>query len=129
MTVQAKDVMTAGVVPINQRATVRQVTARMVKERLFGFPVADNYERLVGVVTELDVIQALLDGLDPKQAVAQDVMTRQIPTVAADASILEVLRALNTDRITRVPVVHNGVMVGLISREDVLRASLPSLTA
>ena len=126
---QAKDVMTAGVVPINQRATVRQVTARMVKERLFGFPVADNYERLVGVVTELDVIQALLDGLDPKQAVAQDVMTRQIPTVAADASILEVLRALNTDRITRVPVVHNGVMVGLISREDVLRASLPSLTA
>ncbi len=126
---QAKDVMTAGVVPVNQRATVRQVTARMVKERLFGFPVADNYERLVGVVTELDVIQALLDGLDPKQAVAQDVMTRQIPTVAADASILEVLRALNTDRITRVPVVHNGVMVGLISREDVLRASLPSLTA
>ncbi len=126
---QAKDVMTTGVVPVNQRATVRQVTARMVKERLFGFPVADNYERLVGVVTELDVIQALLDGLDPKQAVAQDVMTRQIPTVAADASILEVLRALNTDRITRVPVVHNGVMVGLISREDVLRASLPSLTA
>ena len=126
---QAKDVMTAGVVAINQHATLRQVTARMVSERLFGFPVTDNYERLVGVITELDVIKALLDGLDPKQAVVEEVMTRQIPSVAADAPMLDVLRALNTDRITRVPVIHNGVMVGLISREDMLRASLPSQAA
>ncbi|MDA1035728.1 MAG: CBS domain-containing protein [Chloroflexi bacterium] len=126
---QAKDVMTPGFVAVNQRAKLREVIARMVTERLSGLLVADNYDRLVGVITELEVIQGLLDGLDPEQASAQDVMSRRIPAVAADASIHDVLRALTTDRVNRVSVVQNGALVGLISRGDVLKASLPQRAA
>ena len=124
---QAKDVMTPNVISANQQVTLREVTTHMVAGRLSGFPITDDDEALVGVVTELDVIKALMDDRSLETTLAEDVMTREVITVGVDDTIDEIMRLLHAERIIRVPVVRDGVMVGLISRGDILRASLRPL--
>lgn len=126
---QAKDVMTPNVISANQQVTLKEVTTHMVAGRLSGFPVTDDDQALVGLVTELDIIKALMDNLDLETTCAQDVMTREIITVAVDDAIEDIMRLLHAERIIRVPVVRDGVMVGLISRGDILRASLTAMAA
>lgn len=126
---QAKDVMTPHVISASQRVTLKEITTHMVAGRLSGFPITDDDQELVGLITELDVIRALMDGLDLEQTLAQDVMTQEVITVDVEDMIEDVMRLLNAERIIRVPVVRDGVMVGLISRGDILRASLVRLSA
>lgn len=126
---QAKDVMTPHVISASQHVTLKEITTHMVAGRLSGFPITDDDQELVGLITELDVIRALMDGRDLEQTLAQEVMTQDVITVDVEDMIEDVMRLLNAERIIRVPVVQDGVMVGLISRGDILRAALVRLTA
>lgn len=75
----------------------------------------DESGRLVGVATEADV-------LGNSGATVSDIMTRKVLTVTEDMSIDDVGRLLTRQRIRRVPVVRGERVVGIVSREDVIRA-------
>jgi len=114
-TVTARDIMSRDLVAILPAATFRELVELLARHRISGVPVVEEGGRLVGVATEADVLAR-------SGATVADIMTRQVLTVTEDTPIEDIGRLLARERIRRVPVVRGEKVLGIVSREDVVRA-------
>lgn len=143
---RAMDVMTKEVLTVKPDATVREVAALLAQRGISGVPVVDANDRLVGIVSEGDLLHRSeigterppkrrrswwLDSLASDLATdyvkshgrkAEDVMTRDVITVGETTELADVAVLLETKGIKRVPVVTDGRLVGIISRANLIRA-------
>ena len=139
---QAADIMTTQVVSVAPDTTVQQIAKLLLEKHISAVPVLDTSGRLVGIVSEGDLVRRTETGTATEKSwwlglfetseereeqfvkshgrKASDVMTRDPVTVAPDTPIADVARTLESKRIKRVPVVDNGKMVGIISRANLL---------
>ena len=120
----AQQIMQPHVITSHEMASLREIATHMVIGRISGFPIVDDSGTVVGIVTELDVIRALMKGLNLDATCAADVMTRDLIWVDAESPLENVMQVLSDQRIIRVPVLSGGELVGIVSRGDVLRATL-----
>ena len=118
----AKEIMQSPVIAATPRASLRDLAARLVTNEFSGMPVADPDGRVVGVITEADIIRALLDGKRLENLTAGQVMTGPALTVEATTPLDEVMKCLVEHKIVRVPVTAEGKLVGIIARRDLIRA-------
>ncbi|HEU0204846.1 MAG TPA: CBS domain-containing protein [Burkholderiaceae bacterium] len=141
---QARDVMTTKLVTATPDTTVQEIARRLVARRISALPVVDEDGRIVGLVSEGDLMRrhelgterhrswwlALLAGAEDVARDftrshglrAEDVMTRTVVTVAEETPLEEIAALLERRRIKRVPVVRDGKLVGIVSRADLLHA-------
>lgn len=146
---QAIDVMTRDVVTVAPETSVRSIAELLLKHRISAVPVVDDARRVVGLVSEGDLMRRLeaedtkggswwlrLFASNSENATnfvnrhgrhAHDVMTRNVVTVAGDTPVAEIAKLLETRRIKRVPVIRDGRLVGIVSRANLLHglASAP----
>ncbi len=148
---RARDLMTADPVTAPPDTPLEAVAALMADRAISGLPVVDSDGRLLGVVTDGDLMRRLaakedapasflatLLGANADQATryarthgrrVRDVMTTDLATVTEDTTIEEVAHLLESRRIRRVPVLRDGRLVGVVSRADLLRAVMAPTTA
>ncbi len=128
----AADIMTATVVTLEQEASVREAMGRMVAHGLKRLPVVDGEQQLVGWVSRVDILrtmerhhQPLVSGSAPAAGrTVAELMYREVPTVAAQSTIEEILQALEAGPYRRAVVVDNEKrVVGIITDGDVVRRS------
>ena len=151
---RAIDVMTTGVITVDPDTSV-QAVAKLLSERgISGVPVVDTADRLVGIVSEGDLLHRVetgtervagrrrswwLDTIASDQELARDyikshgrtakdVMTREVISVTEATDLAEVAMLLETKRIKRVPVLRDGKLVGIVSRANLVRALAASKT-
>ena len=122
ISVTAKEIMQSPVIAATPRASLRDLASRLVTNEFSGMPVADLDGRVVGVITEADIIRALLQGKHLENLTAGQVMTGPALTVDAKTPIEEVMKCLVEHNIVRVPVTADGKLVGIIARRDLIRA-------
>ena len=135
MNARVKDVMTTQVVAVKRETTFKQMAATLRQHRVSALPVVDDAGRVVGVVSEADLLakEALADpGVmaevlhrkDVRKAeglTAGDLMTSPPVTAAPEDQVEQAARMMHFMRIKRLPVVNSGgQLVGIISRSDVL---------
>jgi len=120
----AKDVMQQPVIAATPRASLRDVASQLVSNEFTGMPVVAPDGRVVGVITESDIVRAVLQGKRLENLTASDVMTGPPIAVKMDTPLEEVMKHLEENRIVRVPVTNDDALVGIISRRDVIRAIL-----
>jgi CBS domain-containing protein len=111
---KAEDVMTTKVITVTEDQTKRQAARLLSRHRISGLPVVNADNVVVGVVTEYDVISK--DG----QTVSE-IMTRGVISIAPDTDLEEVIHILVHERIKRLPVLHQGRLLGIVSRADLVR--------
>jgi CBS domain-containing protein len=139
--------MTTEVVSVNADTPTREIARLLLEHHISAVPVLDRSGAPIGMVSEGDLIgrsdtdrQArrewwlamlaegeplspeYLAGLRRPEQLAGDVMSRPVVTVGEDTDIAEIARLLQAYRIKRVPVLRDGQMVGIVSRENLLRA-------
>jgi CBS domain-containing protein len=120
MVLRAREVMTRRVVTAMPRTPVTWAREVMTANRYSALPVVDEQHRLVGIVTTLDVLRADVHG-DPAERVAA-VMTRDPMCAAPDADVRIIAHRLRRYGERRVmPIVEHGVLVGVVTRGDLLR--------
>jgi CBS domain-containing protein len=141
---RARDVMTADPITIPPATPLPAVASLFAARGISGAPVVDAEGRLLGMVTEADLLRRIAaheDGrkgwlatfLTPagRQArefarlhgrTAEDVMSRALVTGEEDTPVEKIAKALEERGIRRVPVVRDGRLVGLVSRADLVRA-------
>jgi len=141
---KAKDVMTARVVTVRPDTPVREIAAALLKRRISAVPVTDKDGKVVGIVSEGDLMRRKETGTerhsswwlafltlpetDARRFVkshgqfARDVMTSAVITVPEDCPLNEVASTLERNSVKRVPVVRGGKLVGIVSRADLVRA-------
>ncbi len=115
-----REVMTRQVVSVAADATVDQVIELLLRHQVSGLPVVDDEQRLLGVVTEFDLLEALYDHEIGDQPVSAH-MTRDPLCVEDDTPLVTVADVMLTSRVRRLPVVRDGRLAGLVSRHDLIR--------
>jgi len=120
----ASEIMTRPVLATTLGASVRDIATELLVNRITGMPVADRDGTVLGIITEADILGALIEGRQLETLRAEDIMSTDPVTVESDATMADVMKVLDDEGVVRVPVTDRGVLVGIISRADVIRAAL-----
>jgi CBS domain-containing protein len=83
----------------------------------------DEENRLIGIISEHDVINFVLSG-DAADSRVEEAMTTDVVTFAPDTPCPVIANCFAKERLRRVPIVENGRLVGVVSRRDLLRQML-----
>ncbi len=138
---QAQDVMTTVVTTIPADATVREAARLMLERRVSALPVMNEQDRLVGVVSEGDLMRraelgtggvrswwlralaenAAGDFIKTHGTTVRDVMSTPVVSVRRATPLQEIAHLFEKHRIKRVPVLEAGRLVGIVSRADLVR--------
>src|SRR5262249_36940950 len=121
VSIKAREIMQRPVLATTVRASVRDIASQLVGNGFSGMPVADRDGTVVGVITEADIIKALVDQKSLETLTAYDVMTANPTTVDVDTPVQEILKVLQEHHILRVPVTDRGKLVGIVSRSDLIK--------
>ncbi|MDI1446144.1 CBS domain-containing protein [Polyangium sp. 6x1] len=116
----ARHIMTHHAEAVSLGTPLEEIARLLVDARVGGVPVVDEHERVVGFVSETDLMATLLQGQTPGAA-ARDVMSHPPIVVDEFATTDEVMTILRTGQIHHLPVVRSGRLVGIITPLDVLR--------
>lgn len=142
----AGGVMTKNVVTVKPDMSIRMVARVMSENRVSGLPVVDDNGRLVGMVSEMDLLRSRaataereswwLDMLAEGEKMAPDyveyvrssnnlvrqVMRQDVITITEDTPLSEVAQLIVDKGVKRLPVIKDGKIVGIVSRADLVRA-------
>lgn len=127
---QVRDAMTVDPIIITPTAKLHEAEALFETHDFNGVPVVDDRQQLVGILTKFDVLKAfslVSQAIAPhyhdimEQPVTR-VMTRDPVSVDPQLPLSRLLQKLVEMRTKSLPVVENGRLVGIIAREDVLKA-------
>ena len=114
---QVSEVMNRANINESPTASLRDAAARMWKQQTGSLVVMDD-SQLVGIITERDIMKAVARGDDLDATPISAVMTRNVLTVAPDASVAEAAQHMTTRWIRHLPVVTDGQLVGMVSQRD-----------
>ncbi len=122
--VKVSDYMTRKLVTFKRSTSLYEAMNTMLRERISGAPVVDDAGALIGVLSEIDFLEAMLKRSyhGELQGTVGEVMTYGAQSVPSDTDIYTVAEVFLRDHRRRLPVIHEGRLVGQISRRDVLRA-------
>jgi CBS domain-containing protein len=123
---KARDLMQTRIVAVTREYSAREVSILIHSGTFSGVPVIEPGNQLVGIVSEFDVLKALVAGKDLHALKAEDIMTPQPITVEETATAEMVIQQMVEHQIIRIPVVHDGRLVGMISRTDLMNKLIDS---
>ena len=116
---RVKDAMTSDVKTATPTQSLTDAAKLMKEEDVGSIPIVDG-ERLVGVVTDRDiVVRGIADGSDPHAIRLGDIASRDVVTVRPDDDLDEALRLMAQHQVRRLPVVEDGQLVGVVATADV----------
>ncbi len=141
---KASDVMVTEVITVTPGSDVPQVAALLLTNHISAAPVIDAEGRLVGMISEGDLLRRSEAGTARKQPWwlsmltsrellageflrehsrrVGDLMTREVVTATPDTPVADIATLLERHRIKRVPIVENGRLVGIVSRANLIQA-------
>jgi len=123
---QVRDVMSRNVESCSRQDSLQTISSKMESLNVGAIPVVDNGQ-VVGMVTDRDLALRGIghDGVDN----ASQVMSNNIVTISADASLEEASALMSQHQIRRLPVVENGNLVGMVSLGDLSTQELSNESA
>jgi CBS-domain-containing membrane protein len=141
---KARDVMVAPVITVKPYTSVRELAQVLLNNHISAVPVVDDQGKLVGIVSEGDLVRRAEAGtqrrrpwwllmMTGEETLAQeyvkahagkvgDIMVRDVVTAAADASLDEIATLMERNSIKRVPIMTGGQLVGIVSRANLIQA-------
>ncbi len=138
----ASSIMTTEVVTATQEMSVAEIARLLLEHKISAVPVIDGERRVVGIVSERDLLGRPRSGslrerwlrlftesvvtleqiASARNLKARDVMSSPAVTVGEWTPVDVLAGLMCRRRVKRLPVVHNGKLVGMVSRSDVLGA-------
>jgi CBS-domain-containing membrane protein len=141
---KARDVMVSPVITVKPSSSVKEVATTLLERRISAVPVVDDHGKLVGIISEGDLMHRseagterqrpwwLLGWTGDETLAAEyvkaharkvaDVMTRNVITATPETPLHEIAALLERNSIKRVPIVKDGQLVGIVSRANLIQA-------
>jgi CBS domain-containing protein len=141
------DIMQSQVITVGPSTTARELANTLAENSISGVPVVDEEDRVVGMVSEADIIVQdaelhfpyyvpLLDSVIYLQSFhkfeerlhkmfgsqVKEIMSREVTVISPDASVRDAATLMTDRKINRLPVVVDGKLVGIVTRHDIVRA-------
>lgn len=118
---KARDIMTRPVVSAKKNASARDIALQLLSGLYSGMPVTDDDGKVIGVVTEFDLLSQVCEGKALVKLTAEDVMSKNPITVDVNTPLGDILKTMLENNIIRLPVTDEGRLVGVIARCDILK--------
>ena len=141
-----QDVMTKDVLSITKYESIMRVADILAEKNISGLPVVDNETKVVGIITQADILSMVGVGREhtfkdllrymlgeplPERRLGDhvgDIMTSPAITIKPDKNIAEAVRIMDEKRIRRLTVVDgNNTLIGIITRADILKAVIKKI--
>jgi len=141
---RARDIMAFPVITVKPNATIQEAARTFVERAISGAPVVDSDGKLVGNITEGDLLYRKEIGTErwhpfwfvqyaeqdtlateyvkARGRTVEDVMTRKVITANCDMTLNEIAALFEANGIKRVPIVENGEIIGIVSRANLVQA-------
>ena len=117
---QVKDIMSRPIITEDEEALVTKIAEDM-EELGIGSVVITKDGKPTGIITERDIaLKVLLKNKRASEVKAKEIMTAPLVTITPEASVEEACKLAARKRVKRLPVVENGVLVGIVSIRDLL---------
>ena len=120
------DYMSTKLITFQPNMDIQEATQTLLYSKISGAPVVNERGDLVGMLSEKDCINLLLDGQYNQRPTGtgkvSDYMSKKIKTLAHDTSIMDAAYQFANSPYRRFPIINSGKLVGQISRRDVLKA-------
>jgi CBS domain-containing protein len=142
-----REIMTSAVITVTPETTVRELADILAKNKISGVPVVDDKGRVLGMVSEADIILQdadlhfpyyiqFLESVIYLQSVhkfeerfrkqigskVSEIMTEEVVSVTSEQTVREVATLMADRSVNRLPVTENGRLVGIVTRGDIVRA-------
>jgi CBS domain-containing protein len=140
---RAMDVMTRDVITVGPNTSVSDIAALLLRRRISGVPVVDGNGKLLGIVSEGDLVRRVETGTDARHSwwldlltessdraatyaktrgkKAKDVMTANVITASETTPLRDIAGLMERNRIKRVPILREGRIVGVVSRANLIQ--------
>jgi CBS domain-containing protein len=147
---KAADIMTRPVITVTPQTWIAEAARLMLQFHISGLPVVDDAGRVVGIVTEGDLLRRselgtehqhtrwveLLIGpgrlardyVDAHARTVGEVMSEDVAFVTSETTLPGLVRLMEKRQVKRVPVIDNGALVGIVSRANLVRALVHTMT-
>jgi CBS domain-containing protein len=123
---KVSELMHTDVRAVSRDATLGTVVEELADAHITGVPVVDGHNKILGVVSTTDLLEAQAERLESAEAwedrLVEDVMSRPPLTIAGDADIREAAQRMLYAEVHRLFVEKNGELAGIISQTDLVRA-------
>ncbi len=116
----AKSIMKTDLITVREDTPIYTAMRILLEHRVTGLPVVEEGMRLIGVVSEKDMLATLYNAKMGRDTVAS-IMTRDVVVFQEDDDLIDVCEAMIKGSFRRVPIVSGGKLVGLISRRDIIK--------
>jgi predicted transcriptional regulator len=123
-TLRVRDYMTRTLISVQPDMEILQALQIFVNKKIAGAPVVDASGKLIGILTAKDCLRVAVNASYHSEygGVVADFMADNVASVSPEDGILDVAKRFLADSYHRYPVLENGVLVGILSRRDMLRA-------
>ncbi len=116
----AKDIMNKIVTAAKKKTIGRDLAVKLLSGMYSGLPVVDDNGKVIGVVSEFDLLKVIKNGKALEQVTAEEIMSKNPICVSENTSVDEIIDLMTKHNIIRIPIIRNDVLVGVVSRCDIL---------
>ncbi|WP_042456077.1 CBS domain-containing protein [Neobacillus dielmonensis] len=112
-----RDIMTDDIECCTLLDNVYEVAVKMKEYNVGAIPIVDN-ERLVGMITDRDIVIRGVAEKNPGSTKVEKVMSDKLITISPEATSREAIKLMSEHQIRRIPVVEDGKLIGMVSLGD-----------
>ena len=125
----ARSIMRSKDACISPDWSLDKVSDHLTKNQLPGAPVQDSAGNAIGFVSEYDCLEQLMQAnyYCDNTALAKDVMSTEVRSIGPDMQLMDVAREINKSKLNAIAVMSEGSLLGVITRNDVMRALVTNL--
>ncbi len=117
---EVEEIMEKEVVSVDFTSSLEDAIELMLEKRVGGCPVVDRDDIILGIITEKDVLNYLSENGEMDGYVS-DYMTRGVITATPDTTIEDAMKTMISERMRRLPIIKDGILIGLITAREMLR--------
>jgi CBS domain-containing protein len=116
---EISSIMEEDVITLREQDSIRDAIKMMLQGNVGGFPIVSDDSKVVGIVSERDFVGLVANIITGKKVA--DFMSRDVVSVKPDTTVEDAARVMVSNDFRRVPIVHDGVMIGVVTTSDIVK--------
>ena len=117
---EIESIMTIQVITVGRQTPIYNAIEILLENDITGLPVVDDDMKLVGIITEKDILK-LLSTLENDSAIVEDFMTKEVMSFDQEEDLIAICECLIRNHFRRIPIISKGKLTGIISRKDIIK--------